>query len=47
MVRASLLVNVFQVVFYGELADPAAGGDFLVGKAVEKKFRHEGLPRSE
>jgi hypothetical protein len=47
LVRASLLINVLQVVLDGELADPAAGGDFLVGKAAEKKFRHEGFPRSE
>jgi hypothetical protein len=30
LVRTSLLVNVLQVVFDGEWADAAVGGDFLV-----------------
>jgi len=38
---------VLQVVFDSELADPAVGGDFLVGEAAEDKSRDAGFPRSE
>ena len=38
--RSSLLVDVLQVVFYRELTDAAACGDFLIGEAAEDKPYH-------
>jgi len=47
LVCPGLLVNVLQVIFDGELADAAAGGDFLVGEAAEDKSCDAGFSRGK
>jgi hypothetical protein len=38
---------VLQVIFDGEQADAAAGGDFFVGEAAEDKFCNASFSRGE